>query len=106
MNRKRAEIAILVFGAAFLLLLVVFFRSGQKVTSSARGGATPGAGVPGGSPETGEATTLLSGFDYTDSVGDKPLFRIRSDRTVGFGAGAGLPPNLYALERVSLTVYP
>ncbi len=106
MNRKRAEIAILVFGAAFLLVLVVFFRSGQKVTSSARGGATPGAGVPGGSPETGEATTLLSGFDYTESVGDKPLFRIRSDRTVGFGAGAGLPPNLYALERVSLTVYP
>lgn len=106
MKAKRAEIAILVFGAAFLLLLAVFFRSGQKVSSSARQGATPAPGVPGASPEAGEATTLLSGFDYTESVGDKPLFRIRSDRTVGFGAGAGLPPNLYALERVSLTVYP
>jgi len=104
---KRAEIAILVFGAAFLLLLAVFFRSGQKVTSS-RGGtlATPAPGVPGGSSEAGEPTTLLSGFDYTESVGEKPLFRIRSDRTIGFGAGAGLPPNLYSLERVSLTVYP
>jgi lipopolysaccharide export system protein LptA len=104
---KRAEIAILVFGAAFLLLLAVFFRSGQKVISSGRGTReTPARGVPGGSPEAGEPTTLLSGFDYTESVGEKPLFRIRSDRTIGFGAGAGLPPNLYALERVALTVYP
>ena len=106
MRRKRAEIAILVFGAAFLLVLVLFFRPGQKVTSSGRGSATPAPGVPGESGEAGEPTTLLSGFDYTESVGDKPLFRIRSDRTVGFGQGAGLPPNLYALERVSLTVYP
>lgn len=107
MKVKRAEIAILVFGAAFLVLLAVFFRSGQKVTSTGRGtGATPAPGVPGASPQGAEPTTLLSGFDYTESVGDKPLFRIRSDRTIGFGAGAGLPPNLYALERVSLTVYP
>lgn len=104
MKRKRLEVAILVFGVAFVLLLAVFFRSGQKVTSSGR--ATPAPGVPGGSPEAGQPTTLLSGFDYTESIGDKPLFRIRSDRTVGFGTGAGLPPNLYALERVSLTVYP
>jgi len=104
---KRAEIAILVFGAAFLLVLAMFFRSGQKVTSSGSGTrATPAQGVPGGSPEAGKPTTLLSGFDYTESVGEKPLFRIQSDRTIGFGAGAGLPPNLYALERVSLTVYP
>jgi len=105
-KRKRVEIAILVFGAAFVLLLVLFFRSGQKVTSSGRAGATSTPGLPGESPEGGEPTTLLSGFDYTESIGDKPLFRIRSDRTVGFGSGAGLPPNLYALERVSLTVYP
>ena len=106
MKRKRAEIAILAFGAAFVVLLAVFFRSGSRVASSARSGSTPAPGVPGESPESGQATTLLSGFDYTESIGDKPLFRIRSDRTVGFGAGAGLPPNLYALERVSLTVYP
>jgi lipopolysaccharide transport protein LptA len=105
-KRKRAEIAILVFGGAFLLLLVLFFRPGQKVASTGRGSATPARGVGNGSPEEGEATTLLSGFDYTESVGEKPLFRIRSDRTIGFGAGAGLPPNLYSLERVSLTVYP
>jgi lipopolysaccharide transport protein LptA len=105
-KRRRAEIAILVFGGAFLLLLVLFFRPGQKVASTDRGSATPARGVGGGSPEEGEATTLLSGFDYTESVGEKPLFRIRSDRTIGFGAGAGLPPNLYSLERVSLTVYP
>ncbi|MEO8349035.1 MAG: LPS export ABC transporter periplasmic protein LptC [Acidobacteriota bacterium] len=104
---KRAEIAILAFGAAFLVLLAVYFRSGQKVTSSAGGtGATPATGVSGAGPEGGEPTTLLSGFDYTESIGDKPLFRIRSDRTLGYGAGAGLPPNLYSLERVSLTVYP
>lgn len=107
MKLKRAEIAILVFGAAFLLLLAVFFRSGQNITASEGGTrAGPAPGVPGESPEAGEPTTLLSGFDYTESVGDKPLFRIRSDRTVGFGAGAGLPPNLYSLERVLLTVYP
>ncbi len=107
MKLKRAEIAILFFGAAFLLLLAVFFRSGQNITASEGGTrAGPAPGVPGESPEAGEPTTLLSGFDYTESVGEKPLFRIRSDRTVGFGAGAGLPPNLYSLERVLLTVYP
>lgn len=106
MKRKRAEIAILVFGGAFLLLLAVFFRPGQRVASSGRARATPAPGVAGAGPEAGEPTTLLSGFDYTESVGEKPLFRIRSDRTIGFGAGAGLPPNLYALERVALTVYP
>lgn len=106
MTRKRAEIAILVFGAAFIVVLALFFRPGQKVTSSGRGPTTPAPGVSAESPDAGEPTTLLSGFDYTESVGDKPLFRIRSDRTVGYGAGAGLPPNLYALERVSLTVYP
>lgn len=107
MKRRHAEIAILVFGASFLLVLAVFFRAGQRVVPTGTGSAaTPAGAVPGVSPEAGEATTLLSGFDYTESVGEKPLFRIRSDRTVGFGAGAGLPPNLYSLERVSLTVYP
>jgi lipopolysaccharide export system protein LptA len=105
-RRKRAELAILLFGAAFLVLLAVFFRPGQRVAPTGRAGATPAPGTGEGSPEAGEPTTLLSGFDYTESAGEKPLFRVRSDRTIGFGAGAGLPPNLYALERVSLTVYP
>jgi lipopolysaccharide export system protein LptA len=99
---RRAEIAILVFGVAFLALLAAFFRPGHRVASERPRsvGNVPAAG------EGGQPTTVLSGFDYTESVGERPLFRIRSDRTVGFGAGAGLPPNRYALERVSLTVYP
>jgi LPS export ABC transporter protein LptC len=99
---RRAEIAILVFGAAFLAVLVAFFRPGHNVSAEHPHpvGNLPAAG------QDGQPTTLLSGFDYTESVGEKPVFRIRSDRTVGFGAGAGLPPNRYALENVALTVYP
>ncbi|HEU5250268.1 MAG TPA: LPS export ABC transporter periplasmic protein LptC, partial [Thermoanaerobaculia bacterium] len=102
MKLSRAEISILVFGAAFLALLAAFFRPGRRVASerSRLVQTVPASG------DAGEPTALLSGFDYTESVGDKPLFRIRSDRTVGYGAGAGLPPNRYALERVALTVYP
>jgi lipopolysaccharide export system protein LptA len=99
---SRAEISILVFGAAFLVVLAAFFRPGHRLASEK---PQKTESVPEGS-DGGQATTLLSGFDYTESVGDRPLFRIRSDRTVGYGAGAGLPPNRYALERVALTVYP
>jgi lipopolysaccharide export system protein LptA len=44
--------------------------------------------------------------DFTESIRGRPVFRIRSERTVGFGPGAGLDPNWYALEKVALTVYP
>jgi len=99
---SRAEISILVFGAGFLVVLGLFFRPGHRVASEKphATGSVPAVG------EGGQATTLLSGFDYTESVGSRPLFRIRSERTVGYGAGAGLPPNRYALEKVALTVYP
>jgi lipopolysaccharide export system protein LptA len=100
---KRLEVGILVFGAAFLLLLVVFFRPGQRPSPRQRPRAI--GNVPADA-DAGQPTTVLSGFDYTESVGEKPLFRIRSERTVGFGAGAGLPPNWYALEKVALTIYP
>ena len=50
--------------------------------------------------------TVSKGFDYTETVNGKPLFRIQSERTVGFGPAAGLVPNAYALEQVSLTLYP
>jgi lipopolysaccharide export system protein LptA len=100
---KRLEVGILVFGAAFLLLLAVFFRPGQRPTARERPRAI--GNVPADA-DAGQPTTVLSGFDYTESVGEKPLFRIRSERTVGFGAGAGLPPNWYALEKVALTIYP
>jgi len=104
---SRLEIGILLFGAAFLALIAFFFRSGEKPASG--GGSFAGgrgsARVPSAAPD-GQPTTLLQGFDYTESVGEKPLFRIRSERTIGFGSGAGLPPNWYALEKVSLTIYP
>lgn len=103
MKLKRLEVGILVFGAAFLVLLAVFFRPGRRPASGERPRAI---GTVPADAEAGEPTTVLSGFDYTESVGEKPLFRIRSERTVGFGAGAGLPPNWYALEKVSLTIYP
>ncbi len=32
--------------------------------------------------------------------------RIQADRTIGYGPAAGLAPNLYAGEKVALTVYP
>jgi hypothetical protein len=48
--------------------------------------------------------TVSKGFDYTETVGGKPIFRIQSERTVGFGAAAGLVPNVYALEQVALTL--
>jgi len=109
MRRKRLELAILAFGVAFVGLLAVFFRSGSRPASPAGGRSSTGSretsrtesAVDGDQP-----TAVLSGFDYTESVGEKPLFRIRSERTIGFGPGAGLPPNRYALEKVSLTVYP
>ena len=99
---SRAELAILAFGVAFVALLAAFFRPGHRVASEK---PKASANVPPGG-EGGVPTALLSGFDYTESVGEKPIFRIRADRTVGYGAGVGLPPNRYALEKVVLTVYP
>lgn len=106
MKLRRSEIAILAFGVAFLALLAIFFRPGRRPDAGSGRAAAGAPGISGGSAEDGQPTTVLSGFDYTESVGEKPLFRIRSERTVGFGTGAGLPPNWYALEKVSLTVYP
>lgn len=103
MKRKRLEVGILVFGAAFLILLAVFFRPGRRPAARQEPRALGNVAADG---EAGQPTTVLSGFDYTESVGEKPLFRIKSERTVGFGAGAGLPPNWYALEKVALTIYP
>ena len=102
MRLKRLEVGILVFGAAFLLVLGLFFRPGQRPASRQRPRDIGNVAADG---EAGQPTTVLSGFDYTESVGEKRLFRIKSERTVGFGAGAGLPPNWYALEKVALTIY-
>jgi len=101
MKRRRLEIAVLAFGVLFVGLLAVSFRPGRR-PAPPRKRAAPAVPTPG---ESGQATTVLSGVDFTESVRGKPLFRIRSERTVGFGPGAGLLPNWYALEKVALTVY-
>jgi LPS export ABC transporter protein LptC len=93
-----------VFGVACIAYLAVSFRPGRRPgTGGRRAEAIPEA--PAGA-EAGQATTVLKGFDYTETVRGKPLFRIQAKRTVGFGPAAGLLPNLYALEKVTLTVYP
>src|SRR6266508_2998676 len=101
-GRRLLEIAVLAFGAVFLAVVVYSFRPGRR-PSAAPPGALP---HPPASQEAGQAMTVSRGFDYTETVGGKPLFRIQSERTVGFGAAAGLVPNVYALEKVALTVYP
>ena len=101
-GRRRLEIAVLAFGAVFLSVIAYSFRPGRRPSSRP---VHPAPGVPA-SQEAGQPMTVSKGFDYTETVGGKPLFRIQSDRTVGFGPGAGLVPNAYVLEQVSLTLYP
>jgi LPS export ABC transporter protein LptC len=104
MSRRRLEFAILGFGALFLVVLAFSFRPGRR-PSRGSGGREALPSVPA-DQEAGQATTVLKGFDYTETLRGKPLFRIQSDRTVGFGPAAGLVPNVYVLEKVTLTVYP
>lgn len=103
MTRRRLEIAVLAFAGLFVAVVVYHFRPGRRP-----GSGTPAEALPRvpAAREAGQPTTVLRGFDYSETLRGKPLFRIQSERTVGFGAAAGLLPNVYALERVSLTVYP
>ena len=101
--RRRLELSVLGFGAVFLAVILFSFRPGKRPSSGGPKEALPG--VPPAA-EAGQATTVLKGFDYTETVRGKPLFRIQAERTVGFGAAAGTVPNMYALEKVALTVYP
>jgi LPS export ABC transporter protein LptC len=104
MTRRRLELAVLAFGALFVVVLVLFFRPGHRPSRSSAA-REPLPNAPS-APEAGQATTVLKGFDYTETLRGKPLFRIQSERTVGFGPGAGLVPNIYVLEKVTLTLYP
>jgi LPS export ABC transporter protein LptC len=100
---RRLELLVLVAAAAFVAVLALSFRPGRRPPASA------GKGRPASAPgvdAAGEPTTLLDGFDFTETVGGKSLLRIQADRTVGYGPGAGLPPNLYSGEKVTLTAYP
>jgi len=99
--RRRLELAVVGLAAIFLVVLGVSFQPGRRP-----GAGKARAGIPPAPEASGEATTLLEGFDFTESVGGKPLMRIKADRTIGYGPAAGLAPNLYAGEKVELTVYP
>jgi LPS export ABC transporter protein LptC len=102
-SRRRSELVVLGFGVAFAAAVLFSLRArlGSGRLQARR--AVPG--VPPRS-EAGQPTTVLSQFDYTETVRGKPVFRIRSERTVGFGPAAGLAPERYALEKVHLTLYP
>ena len=102
MRRRTLEVAVLAAGGIFLLALALSFRPGGKPSQRA-GRAGPEDTAADGA---GQPTTLLDGFDFTESLEGKPLLRIKADRTVGYGPAAGLAPNLYSGEKVTLTVYP
>ncbi len=103
MKRRRLELAVLACGAIFLLVLAFSFHPGRRPAASKSRDRSPR--LPG--PDSaGQPTTLLDGFDFTETVAGKPLLRIKADRTVGYGPGAGVPPNLYTGEKVTLTAYP
>jgi LPS export ABC transporter protein LptC len=103
MTRRRLEIVVLAFGALFVALVLFYFRPGRRPAAGS-GRENPGTAAESG--DAGQATSVAQGFDYTETVRGKPVFRIQAERTVAFGPAAGLPPNAYSLEKVALTVYP
>jgi len=100
MKITRLQAALLSMGAALLVLLAVTFR---RVPRPRREPAPDSATAPGPAG-VGQPTTLLSGFDYSESAGGRTRFSVHADRTVGFAQGAGLPSTWYRLERVALTL--
>jgi LPS export ABC transporter protein LptC len=100
---RRLDLVVLACGVLFAAVLVFSFRPGRRPASGKGAGAD---GLASSERTRGQATTLLDGFDFTESVAGKPLMRIKADRTIGYGPGAGLPPDLYVGEKVTLTVYP
>ncbi len=103
MKIRRSEIAVLLSALAFGALLVFSFRPGRRPEAEGKNRSpvpAPSDGV------RGQATTLLDGFDFTEESGGKPVLRIKADHTVGYGPGAGLAPDLYAGQKVTLTLYP
>ncbi len=102
MSRRRVELLVLAFGVLFAGAVVYSLRARLRPAGSSSNRATSGLAA---NSTDGQATTVLSGFDYTETVRGKPVFRIRSERTVGFGPAAGLAPDRYALEKVALTLF-
>ncbi|HWZ86765.1 MAG TPA: LptA/OstA family protein [Thermoanaerobaculia bacterium] len=102
MRVRRSELAVLACTLVFAAVLVYSFRPGRR---PAPGGSNRSVPAPGADVH-GQATTLLNGFDFTEESRGKPTMRIKADRTIGYGAGAGLAPDMYAGEKVTLTLYP
>jgi lipopolysaccharide transport protein LptA len=89
--------------ASAALLAVVLAATFRRVPRPPREAPPPAATAQG--PEgSGKPTTLLSGFDYSESAGGRTRFTVHADRTVGFAQGAGLPSTWYRLEKVALTL--
>ena len=100
MRTTRLQRFLLAGAAALAIVLAATFR---RVPRPPREPGVPAASVEGPAG-VGKATTLLSGFDYSESSGGKSRFRIHADRTVGYAAGAGLPSTWYRLEKVALNL--
>lgn len=100
MRFSRLQLALLAVAAGLAAVLAATFR---RVPRPPREASPPAAAAKG--PEgAGKATTLLSGFDYSESTGGKNRFSVHADRTVGFAQGAGQPSTWYRLEKVALTL--
>jgi len=97
----RVQWALLAAGAALALLLVATFRRVPRPPRE----AAPAPDSPAAPSGAGQPTTLLSGFDYSETTAGKTRFSVHADRTVGFAAGAGFPSTWYGLERVVLTIH-
>jgi len=91
---------LLAAAAALAIALAATFR---RVPRPPREAPPPAASTEGPAG-VGQPTTLLSGFDYSESTAGRTRFSVHADRTVGFAAGAGLPSDWYRLERVVLTL--
>ena len=84
MKRRGLELLLVGFGVVFLGVVVFSFHPGSRLHSRA---ASSAAHVP--SPrDAGPPTAFSSGFDFTESVRGKPLFRIQAKATAGFGGAA------------------
>lgn len=100
MRLSRLQGTLLALAAVLGAVLAVTFR---RVPRPSRESSPPAAAANG--PEgTGKPTTLLSGFDYSESQGGRTRFTVHADRTVGFAQGAGQPSTWYRLEKVVLSL--
>src|SRR5262249_50843864 len=99
-SRRRVELVVLAFGAVFAAAVALSLKAGYRPHRADPKKLDVPAPAGGG-----QATAVLSGFDYTETVKSQPVFRLPPQRTAGFGPGPGLAPDRYALEKVALTLF-